>query len=618
MPSNLSSIQTKQLLWADIDNDGDQDFFHLTYGGVNQLFINENGTYIESTHEYGLPNIPMYSFSATWADYNRDGWIDLFVSNRISLTHYLFRNRTDGTFQDVSAAAGIDTIGEANVAAFVDYNNDQWPDIYIVNDRHEGNILYKNHGDGTFTNVAPGSGADIPLEAMSIAPGDFENDGDLDFYITNTLGGHAFIRNNGDGTFTNIAPALGMEVFKIGWGANFFDYDNDGFMDLFVSTQAYNPPPTHGGLFRNPLFRNQGNGTFVEMSGVGTDDDSIGNSFGNAIGDFNNDGFYDLAVLNSDTTWSRIYRNNGGSNHWIKLRLEGTISTRDATGTWIRVVAGGDQYHRYTTSGSSYCSQNTADVIIGLGSHTMVDTLAIQWLSSPVEIFTNIPVDQVLNIVEWSASTLPIAGLNFQAKWIDNAISLQWRGTQEPYVSHYLIEKSLDGKNFSLFKTVNATLAQAQYEHIDLNPYYPKTYYRIQQVFEDGSSQFSSIINVKSLDTPKWEVTLFPNPVFTHQAFIDIHIQSPQETPYSLQLLDQFGRIVFENNHSLQTGENILPVSIKNLASGIYFLKIESPTGSPFKTIYKKLVVKIIMHVFYFEIKVESPLFAFLNKKGII
>ncbi|RMI15254.1 MAG: T9SS C-terminal target domain-containing protein [Calditrichaeota bacterium] len=292
----------------------------------------------------------------------------------------------------MAARAGVnDSTHHPLAVATFDYNNDGWQDIYLAHDKVEGNILFRNNGDGTFTDVSAAAHADLHFNCMGIAVGDYDNNGYLDLYVTNTAEGNGLLRNNGDGTFTELADSLGLAVNRVCWGANFFDVDNDGDLDLFVSVSG-GPPDRY-----NVLFQNNGDGTFTRTSGNGLDADTSA-SFGNAIGDFNNDGYPDIAVLN--TTPFTLWENSGGMNRWFKLELQGTASNREGVGSRIEVFAGGQHFIRTVHCGLSYLSQNSMVETIGVGSAAVVDSVIIHWPSGIRDVLRQVPTHHQIQVVE--------------------------------------------------------------------------------------------------------------------------------------------------------------------------------------------------------------------------
>jgi hypothetical protein len=397
----IDTFESKQMLFADIDNDGDEDLFVVNHKYPNQLFRNDGGQYNEVTAAYGLDLLDSPTYTACWGDYDRDGYLDLFVANRPELNYpgrnYLYKNVNGTSFTETTIAAGVtDSLHMPLACAFLDYNNDMWPDLYIVSDKMAGNQIYKNNGDGTFTDASVSTGLGVVMCAMGIAQGDYDNDGDLDLYISNMQDtGNFFFRNNGNETFSQISTSLGVENFRVCWGTNFFDYDNDGWQDIFVCASDW---PNAQLNLKNTLYQNTGSG-FLETTGNDFDDDTLSDSFGTAIGDYNNDGHYDIAVSNRNDS-SQLFMNTGGTNNWIKLKLEGVQSNRNGVGSWIRIVSGGTEQVRYKECGISFCSQNSGNTIIGLGTNTLIDTIEISWPSGWVDVMTSVTVNQFLLLQE--------------------------------------------------------------------------------------------------------------------------------------------------------------------------------------------------------------------------
>ncbi|RMH90974.1 MAG: T9SS C-terminal target domain-containing protein [Calditrichaeota bacterium] len=394
----VDTLRSKTLLWADYDNDGDLDLFIGTRDGRNSLYRHDGGNlFTDVTVAAGLPAEATPTIAACWGDYDNDGRLDLYVTHyNLTMPNRLYRNNGDGTFTDVTFQAGVDVTFSLPLAvSFVDFNNDGWQDIYIANDEQIGNVLLKNLGNGTFVDVSVASGADLHYFAMGIAIGDYDNDGDLDMYVSNGPDGNGLLRNNGDETFTEVADSLGVAVYKTCWGVNFFDYDNDSDLDLYVSVSEGSPDNV------NPLFENLGNGTFAPTSGMGMDNDTS-RSFGNAIGDYNNDGYCDIAVLNIIPTPFSLWENSGGGNHWIKIELQGVEANRDGIGSVIEIYRQGSRIIRSAHCGISYLSQNSPVFTVGVGAATVVDSLIVRWPGPgfTVDVIRNVAVDQRLRIVE--------------------------------------------------------------------------------------------------------------------------------------------------------------------------------------------------------------------------
>ena len=404
----VDSSRTMILLWSDYDNDGDKDLFTAvnSASSYSRLYRNDGWGVLEDvTLKAGLTDLPGSCNAACWGDFNNDGWIDLYVTNYSEFEHnYLYMNNGDGTFTDVTEDAGVadtlETTGNYKLpfaVVFFDYNNDGWQDIYIANDHFSGNTLFENNGDGTFEDVSAQSNSGLSGNMMGIAVGDYDNNGFLDLYLSNDPYGKFLLKNNGDETFTEVAADLGVTVNKACWGTNFFDYDNDMDLDLYVCASV---GPSNG---INEFFENNGDGTFTKLLGIGLDDDY--KSFGMGVGDFNNDGFYDIAV-NNQQALPNLFMNSGNTNNWVKLNLVGVESNRDGIGSWIEVYNNGNMFIRETHCGISYMSQNSSSLIIGAGQETAIDSIIIRWAGSGnIDILRNVAVNKTITVIEGSTVT---------------------------------------------------------------------------------------------------------------------------------------------------------------------------------------------------------------------
>ncbi|MFT5185561.1 MAG: hypothetical protein ACI84C_002709, partial [Flavobacteriales bacterium] len=403
MPSfGPNTGDAKQVCWFDLDNDGDRDVLVTYYLAPTLLFRNDGDwQFTDITEDAGIPTHPIAkTFGAACGDYDKDGFLDIYLSNYNWLsgpTNWLLHNMGDGTFEEVAQILGVDNDESPTFqSTWIDYNNDTWPDIYVINDKAPENAMYRNNGDGTFTDVSEETGTDIVVDAMSNAICDYDNNGYLDIYVTNSSTGNVLLKNNGDGTFTNSTLEAGMSVFALTWGTTWVDHDNDLHDDAMVLTTY--APINH----RNYFYKNQGDGTFVDFtveSGIYQDTPL---SYSNAKGDFNNDGYFDIAVANSQPSTCFLYENNGGVNNYLKLDLEGVVSNRDAVGVWLDYYIQGAKYVEYTTCGENYLSQDSHAEILSMSEALVMDSLFIYWPSGQMEKLTNIAANQTLHLLEGS------------------------------------------------------------------------------------------------------------------------------------------------------------------------------------------------------------------------
>lgn len=451
----------KQILWADYDNDGDKDLFIAVFEGQNHLFKNAGQNtlnMIDVSDEAGMPDDGANTYGACWGDFNRDGWIDLYFGSRYfndttNSRHYLLMNKADGTFEDVAIDAGADDAHKLQFCSvFLDFNNDKWPDIYTAHDKTKGNTLLQNQGDGTFVDLSQSSGAGVALNAMCTAVGDYDNDGFQDIYVTNTPQGNALLHNLGNETFEEIAAQSGVALYQTSWGALFFDADNDGDEDLYVCGMFAGSDPV-----TSTFFENEGDGTFSEPD-AGFEGDTV-SSYNNAVGDFNDDGYPDMLVLNTTPYQVQLWQNGGGNNHWLKIRLEGVVSNRDGIGSRIELWTDGQYQMKYTHCGIGFLGQNSETLIFGLGENTTVDSIHITWPTGHRDLLYNQPADQLLEIQEGSTTggqievdpDITLITSLTEPTTSAKLLRLQCYPNPAKDVLYIHLPKGLDGGNLSLF-----------------------------------------------------------------------------------------------------------------------------------------------------------------------
>lgn len=399
------SGHAKAAVAADFDNDGDPDLYVTHYGEPNRLYRNDGvGGFVDVANAAAVTGGNLYSTGAAWVDFDNDGLLDLYVTNRGVTTagepNLLFQNDGDGTFTEVAVAMGVECHTMTFQPIFTDYDLDGDPDLYISSDKFQGNRLYRNEGGVSFTDVSAATGSGLLMDGMGISVGDVNDDGRPDIYITNTPSGHRCLVSQADATFLEMADTLGMTVGEIGWGAVFFDCDLDGDEDLFQVNEA-----------PNRLFRNDGVAPWANITstaGVGGGAGAL--SLGCTAADFDGDGDLDIYVSNV-LAECEVYRNETTSGaHWLKVDTDGTVSNRDGIGARVEIEVAGATQFREIRAGSSYLSQKDMRGSFGLGAATIVDRVEVRWPSGIVDVLQNVAVDQVLNVVEGNNATSVAGG----------------------------------------------------------------------------------------------------------------------------------------------------------------------------------------------------------------
>jgi hypothetical protein len=432
---------------GDYDNDGFVDLF-VTYWGQNALYHNRGGHHFDDvTVQAGLvQDRHRYNTGCAFLDYNRDGYLDLFVANYLQFSfatspkpgqnpycwyrgvpvacgprglpfdaNLLYRNRGDGTFEDVSKASGIASPAQNYSLGVVigDFNNDGWPDIYVACDRTPS-LLYINQHNGTFSEEALFRGVALDdqgnaLSGMGVAAADYDGDGWIDVFRTDFSDERVSLyRNQGEGVFneTTLAAGLANSTRYVGWGTGFVDIDNDTWPDLFwVSGHVF---PEVERLKTDVhykdhaiLYRNLGNGQFSDItSRAGPAFSERHSARGAAFGDFDNDGSVEIVVNNQNEPPSLLKLAGKPHGNWIIIRLEGTQSNRSAIGARLKLTTGTRVQTDEVRSGGSYLSQSDLRVRFGLGNAASIDRLEIDWPSGIREIKTSLPVNEVVSFRE--------------------------------------------------------------------------------------------------------------------------------------------------------------------------------------------------------------------------
>jgi len=431
---------------ADFDNDGLLDLYVTGYGG-NVLYRNKGNCTFEDVTERAGVRVGGFSTGAAWADYDRDGNVDLFVSRYVHVdmdhlpefgstgfchfkgipvqcgpwgmigeSHFLFRNRGDGTFEDVSKKAGVNNpnLYYGLGAVWGDYDNDGWPDLYVADDTTP-NYLYHNNHDGTFTEAGMLSGTALSGDgraegSMGVDFGDYDHRGFLDILVTNFAEqSTALYRNRGHGQFDDVREkaSVAKDTYPlVGWGAGFLDMDNDGWLDLFEVNGHVYPQMDNvkaSASYAQPmlLFRNNRNGTFANVSEpAGLAAMPLKSRRGVAFGDIANNGNIDMVVLNVGEAPSLLLNTAKNSNHRVLFKLVGVSSNRAAIGVRVTVRSAGLVQFDEVRGGGSYLSQNDLRLHFGLGASASIDSVQIRWPNGNIEEIKNLSADKVYTVVE--------------------------------------------------------------------------------------------------------------------------------------------------------------------------------------------------------------------------
>ena len=452
-------------LWFDFNNDGRPDLFVVRFGH-SRLFENlGGGKFRDVTARAGLGRYSN-AITAVAFDYDGDSDLDLFVGSYFQPVNIfqpdtvrffpesfetannggglaLYRNNGDGTFTDVTAAAGLTLNGWTLDLGHADADNDGDDDLYVAAD-FGTDRFFVNNADGTFTDATESAIGIDSKKGMNADWGDYDNDGLLDVYVTNITDdymreGNFFWRNNGDLTFTDVSRETGTFDTGWGWAAKLFDYDNDGWLDLYVvngwvsaGKDSYVPdifamivrpgvdfadlrnwPPmgnkSLSGYQKKKLFHNERGQLFREEAarhGL----DSLRDGRGIAVADFDNDGRLDLFVTNANAE-PFLYRNTLPTEaHWVEFKLEGAASNRGAIGAQVRVTVGGKTYLHFVNGGNGFASQSTLRVHFGLSAATTIDRVEIRWPSGRKQLFGPLPADKIYKLVEGKARPSILSG----------------------------------------------------------------------------------------------------------------------------------------------------------------------------------------------------------------
>lgn len=390
--------------FADIDNDGDLDAFIVNWYNVNNLLYRNDGKgNFKHITTGDVVNDRGYSETAAFGDYDKDGYVDLYVTNSEGRkNNFLYHNNKKASFTKIDHGAMVSDTNFSRSVNWVDIDNDQDLDLFVTNENKQNEDVYRNDGKGNFTKLTDGVLLNDAGNTTSASWADADNDGDLDVFLTNDAGTNSFFKNNGNFNFTKNTTDIVGRMFSHSFSSAWSDVDNDGDEDLFVTN-------SFSGKTRllNYFYLNDGNGNFTRNTTDVIAKDTAW-SYGCAFGDYDNDGFQDLAVatcrFDKTDDVDLLYHNKGNGNHWISLKLTGTKSNRSAIGArvYVKATINGKSVSqmREVSAQSGYCSENDLRVHVGLNTAKVVDELKIVWPLGLTQTFTHVKADQFLEVTE--------------------------------------------------------------------------------------------------------------------------------------------------------------------------------------------------------------------------
>jgi hypothetical protein len=456
-PANASA----DAIWLDYNNDGRPDLLVIRFGH-NQLYENlGGGKFRDVTLKSGIDRY-MNAITAIAFDYDHDGYVDIFIGGYFQATNLfnpdtprffpesfetanngggvtVFHNNGNGTFTDVTEKVGLRSSGWVLSLGHGDANNDGWDDLYVACD-FGPDRFYRNNGNGTFTDMTEKAlGGFDTKKGMNSDWGDYDNDGFLDIFVTNITDdymreGNFLWHNNGNLTFTDVSRETGTYDTGWGWGGKFFDYDNDGWLDLYVvngwvsaGKENYVPdvfamivrpnvdladlrnwPPmgdkSLSGYEKKKLFHNE-HGQLFKDEAARHGLDSVRDGRGVAVADFDNDGRLDLFVTNANSTPFLYHNIMPTGAHWVEFSLEGEKSNRMAIGAQVRITINGETHLSFVNGGNGFAAQSTQRVHFGLAKATSIDRVEVRWPSGAKQVFEKLAADKIYKIHEGNAET---------------------------------------------------------------------------------------------------------------------------------------------------------------------------------------------------------------------
>lgn len=439
--------------WGDLDNDGWPDLVLGNRDVPSKIYHNNgDGTFTDQSEILGFA-ITAKVQAVLLADIDNDGWLDIYLAN-FDTENALYINQGYGQFKEVNQERGALDNKKAMGSLFFDYDNDGDQDLYLTHDANQANILYQNDGAGYFTDVSASAGVNFAGQGMGVDAGDYNNDGYLDLYITNLYENVLFL-NERNGTFSDQSAAAGVTDRGMGWGTTWIDYDNDGWQDLYVCNETLFP--VNGSNYDNVMYRNERDGSFTIVSANSLLASPL-SGYGTVAADLDKNGQVDIVIANSGLSDGNQLLQNQAQNdhHWVVLRLEGRQSNRSAIGARVTIKAGELELCDQVIAGNSFASQNSLQLHFGLGNQTQIEAIDIYWPSGQKEHFEQLEVDRYYQIIEQSAitATKKISGIrDIQAKIYPNPV-------QENLTFALHLQHSIGSIHFRILDVTGRVLAQ--------------------------------------------------------------------------------------------------------------------------------------------------------------
>ncbi|MDN5204254.1 FG-GAP-like repeat-containing protein [Fulvivirgaceae bacterium BMA10] len=626
--SKVADFFTRGVIAGDINNDGYKDLFVTTDDGFSNLLLlnNADGIFENISEAAGITE-KAWSTSASFGDYNKDGLLDIYVCNYVeygedlpfdtnierTIPNFLYENQGNNKFINRASSCGVLDRGAGLAVAFTDVNADHNPDILIANDfgdTYAPNALFMNNSDNTFTNKAQQAKMNYGINGMGVAIGDYDKDGDFDYYITNMADNLLHNKNDDILGFREMSSGAKVGVPDLtSWGTAFFDYDHDSNLDLLVVNGNLVPAPIPESTL---LFKGTGENSFSDVSV----DQNITNSHGRglAIGDYDNDGDIDFAISvipeNADDkdllTGAILQQNNNDYNgNWLKVKLEGVYSNKNGIGSKLKLYVNNQLLMREIDGGSSYMSHNSTIAHFGLGDVQHMDSLEVYWTGGTRQVIYNINPNQTLTIKEEKPR---LSIFNYSICEGDSLLILG-EYQKRPSV-YYDSLKNGQGNLYEIIEThltvepvkrdtTYITLASGEKfqgnmilnDTIIVETNTPDGHCSEQVYNINVKNKLVTALNNNATFNKKYEILINPNPVSSHTIEIEYYLSAI--TNVRISLFNYNGKHLRTLNiQNDQIGEQQNTLYVGDLKPGIYFGRLIYKNETEYTNTHFKILIK--------------------------